>query len=159
MNLISIKRWIKASIKSDIKKHLTGAPLYVEGEDQLTNRDPKHFELRLDGPYITPCGTRGEFKAFIEVNILASSTRSEENIYERENMQGMAAHALTRDFCIYRTGNEGKVEEDDNSQVSVMQLIPTESIKISDFGRIDTNTEVYQSSTEAHYEMYFKLTG
>jgi hypothetical protein len=158
MNLTNIKRWIKASYIQEIKKYLTGANLYIEGEDQLTDRDPKHFELRIDGPYIKPCGSKGEFRAFVEVNILVNSTRSEENIYERENLQSIAAHALNRDFCIYKTGNVGKDIADDETLLSVMQLLPSDEIKISDFGKIDTNTEVYQSTVEAHYEMYFTLT-
>lgn len=95
-------------------------------------------------------------KAFIEVNLLGNSFRNEENAFHRQNLQGLLAHILNRDFCIYRIGNVGKVAEDDESLVGVMQLLPLDMIKTSDFGTVNTNTEVYQCVSEAHYEMYYR---
>lgn len=156
MSLTNLTRWIKASYAQEIRKKLKGADLFIEGDDKVRPKS-KHFELRIDGPYTTPCGTKGEYKAYIEVNILINGTRDEENRYAFDNLKGAAAEVLNTDFCIYRTGNVGKAEEDDESLVGVMKLIPFDSIKTSDFGMIDPNTEVYQAVTEAHYEMYFSL--
>lgn len=157
MNLINLNRWIKASYVQVIRKQLAGAPLFVEGEDRLTSKEPAHYELRIDGPYTKPCGGRGEFKAYVEVNLLVTATRDEKNRYAFDNLKGQMANVLNQDFCIIRTGNVGIAEEDDESLVGVMQLLPVEQIKTSDFGMIDTNTEVYQAVVEAHYEMYFSL--
>jgi hypothetical protein len=157
MSLTNLNRWIKASYVQMLRKVLLGAPLFVEGDDRQTSKAPDHFELRIDGPYTDPCGTQGEYKSFIEVNILVNVSRNEKNRYHFDNLKGAMAEALRRDFCIYRTGNVGKLAEDDESLVGVMRLIPSESIKISDFGMIDPATEVYQSVCEAHYEMYFSL--
>lgn len=156
-DLACMKRWIKASLKDQLTKRLQGAVSFVEGEDRLTSKEPRHYELRIDGPYLRPSGSSREFCVYVEVNILASSTRDESNVYDRENLQGQMLFALTNDFCIYRTGNVGKVAEDDESLVGVMQLITHDRIKVSDFGMIDTNTELYQSVAEAHYEMYFTV--
>jgi len=151
-----LKRWIKASFIQEVRKHVEqGVTLFVEGDDKLP-ANQKHMELRIDGPYVRNVGSRGEKCAFIEVNLLGNSTRSEENRYDRENIQGLLASILDRDFCIYRTGNVGKEDVDDESIVGTMQLLATDQIKISDFGLIDTNTEVYQCVAEAHYEMYFQ---
>lgn len=158
MNSIeSLKRWIVFSYFQDLKVLANGKFLYLEGEDDLTNTIPQHLELRIDGPYTRPCGARGEYCAYIEVNILASSTRKEDNAADRFNLQGLMANMLNRDFCIRRTGNEGKEDADDNSQVGVMQLLPVDQIKVSDFGQVDPNTQLFQSVAEAHYEMYFSL--
>lgn len=158
MNSIeNLKRWIVASFWTELKSRLTGAPLFVEGDDRLTNRSANFFELRIDGPYTKPYGSKGEYCSYIEVNILATSTRDEGNRYTRENMQGIAAQALNKDFCIYKTGNVGKNAADDESLVGVMKLLPLDAIKTSDFGQIDSNTNVFQSVTEAHYEMHFYL--
>lgn len=153
----SLKRWIKASIIKAFKPLCEqGFEMFVEGEDRLTSKVTKHIELRVDGPYTMPCGTKGEMKAFIEVNLLGKCSRDESNVYIRENLEGLLAYILNRDICIYRIGNVGKVDEDDGSQVGTMNLLPADMIKTSDFGMIDTNTEVYQCISEAHYEMYYR---
>lgn len=152
-----LKRWIVFSLFQDLKKLANGKFLYLEGEDNLNNKEAEHLELRIDGPYTKPCGSKGEYSAFIEVNILASSTRKEDNGADRFNLQGLMAHMLNRDFCIRRTGNEGKEPADDGTTVGTMQLLPVDQIKVSDFGQIDTSTQLFQSVAEAHYEMYFSL--
>lgn len=153
----NLKRWIKASFKQEFKKYLEqGFDLFVEGDDRLTSKVTKHIELRVDGPYITPCGSRGEFKAYIEVNLLGNSTRDESNIYDREDLQGLITFILNRDVCIYKTGNVGRNSDDDETLFGLMKLIPHDIIKTSDFGMIDPNTEVFQCVSEAHYEMYYQ---
>lgn len=151
-----MSRWIKASFIQELKKHLKGKALYVEGEDRLTNKESEFIELRLDGPYIDPCGTRGEYYAYIEVNLLCTSTRNEQNRYAADNLRGLMLQILTRDVCIYRTGNENDVV-DDASYVGLMKLMPKDKIKASNFGQIDDASQTFQSVVEAHYEMYFKL--
>jgi hypothetical protein len=158
LSLTNIKRWIKASYVEELRKRLIGAKIFVEGGDRLTSIEDKFYEIRIDGPYNTPCGTKGEFCSYIEVNLLANSTRNESDGYERESLEGIMAEALNKDFCIYKIGNVGKNDADDESLVGVMQLIPSDSIKISDFGQIDPNVQVYQSVAEAHYEMYWSAT-
>lgn len=138
-----------------MKLYFEGKPLFVEGDDRLTSEQYQHIEFRLDGPYIKPCGSKGEFRAYIEVNLLCNSTRNEQNVYDRENLQGILLQALNRDFCIYKIGNVGKEDADDSSMFETMKLIPHDEIKLSDFGRVDTNTEIYMAVAEAHYEMYY----
>lgn len=161
MSLIKhIKRWTFASYIKNIKARLEqGFDLFVEGDDRLTAKLPKHFELRMDGPYITPCGTKGEYRAYIEVNLLGNSTRNESNRYERQNLQGLLQNYLNQDFCVYRTGNQNLVPEiDDGSFFEVFKLITVDQIKVSDFGMIDPSTTVYQCVAEAHYELFFTDT-
>lgn len=155
MNLTNLKRWIKASAVQTLKPLAQGHALFIEGEDRNTNDAASHFELRVDGPYTSPHGTQGEYKAYVEVNVLANSTRNESNVYERENMQGIAAEMLNRDICVYRIGNVGVNPADTGTLVGVLQLMPMDLIKVSDFGKIDDNVEVYQAVAEAHYTMYF----
>lgn len=150
-----LKRWIVASYVKVIKAAVEqGFDVFVEGDDRLTNRTPKHFELRIDGPYSRASGTKGEMCSYIEVNLLGNSTRNEANFFDRQNLQGLLAFLLNRDVCIYKTGNEGTNDADDGSMVGVMMLLPSDMIKTSDFGMVDANTEVYQCVSEAHYEMY-----
>lgn len=150
-----VKRWVKASFVKIARTLLEqGVDLFVEGEDRTTNKSGKFMELRIDGPYTVPCGTKDEFRSYVEINLLGNSTRNEANVYDRENLQGLLAFILTRDFCVYRTGNEGKVPEDDGTLFGTMLLIPHDAIKTSDFGMVDANTEVYQCVSEAHFEMY-----
>lgn len=152
-NIRHIKRWMTASIVKLFKEHTEGIHLYVEGMDPATNKTDKHLELRIDGPYTKPL-TKNAYRHYVEVNILVNSTRSEDDFFERINLQGIAAQMLNRDICVYKTGNQIKDTLDDGSLYGVLQLIPSEQIKVSDFGRINETTEVYQAVAEAHYEMY-----
>lgn len=138
-----------------LKDLLKGQPTFIEGTDRQTSKVPNHFEVRIDGPYYKPYGSRGEWRAFIEVNILVNSTRDEKNFYLHDNMKGLATQVLARDFCIYQIGNVGKEDEDTQAYFGIMQLNTKDEIKVSEFGLIDTNTEVFQAVVEAHYEMYF----
>jgi hypothetical protein len=152
-----LNRWIKASFIQALRPLCEqGAYLFVEGEDRGTDAQmSKRIEVRLDGPYTRPAGSRIEWCSFVEVNLLCNISRDEGNIYARDNIKGLMAEMLSRDFCIYKVGNVGREPADDESLVGVMQLLPVDAIKVSDFGLIDSNTEVYQAVAEAHYEMYF----
>jgi hypothetical protein len=156
MNLTDMTRWIKASTIKNLKERLKncGVPIFVEGEDDLGSRNSKRIELRIDGPYTSPCGSAGEYKFYIEINILTVAGRDESNIYGHDNMKGAAAQSLNSDFCVYRTGNQTVAEADDNSFVGLMKLVVEDKIKTSDFGQIDTTTQLYAAATEAHFEMY-----
>lgn len=142
-----------ASIIKLFKEYNEGIHVYVEGMDPDTSQKDKHFELRIDGPYTKPL-TKGCYRHYIEINILVNSTRSEDDFYERHNLQGIAAQMLNRDICVYRIGNTDKDSLDDGSFLGALQLIPSDQIKVSDFGRINETTEVYQAVAEAHYELY-----
>ncbi len=151
-----LKRWIVASFIQTFRPlQEQGFVLFVEGDDRPKD-NARRIELRIDGPYTRPNGSRGEYCSYIEVNLLGNIPRDESNRYSRENLQGLMAFILNRDVCILRTGNVGKVPEDDESVLGIMQLLPHDAIKTSDFGMIDSNTEVYQSVSEAHYEMYYQ---
>lgn len=154
-SLAPLIRWVRASYIKALKPLLEGKPLYVEGDQRLTNQTDQSIEIRIDGPYLTPVGTRGEYRAYIEVNLLVNSGYNQKNRYEADNLRGLLMNALNRDFCIYRTGNNIQEETDDNSLVGVMQLIPSQMIKVSNFGQINPDAKVNQSVAEAHYEMYF----
>ncbi len=155
--LRALVRWIKASIVIEIRKTTEGQALFVEGDDRLTSKEQQFLEFRLDGPYISPHGTRGEYRAYVEVNILTTSTRNEKNRWNMEHLRGVVLAMLTRDFCIYRTSRVGREDIDDETLVGMMQLMPAEQIKLSDFGRIDPASETYQAVAEAHYEMFFNI--
>jgi hypothetical protein len=155
--LKALVRWIKASILIEIRKTTEGKALFVEGDDRLTSKEQQHLEFRLDGPYVSPHGTTGEYRAYIEVNILANSTRNEKNRWSMEELRGISLAMLSRDFCIYRVGRVNAETIDDETLVGLMQLMPSEQIKLSDFGRIDPASETYQAVAEAHYEMFFNL--
>lgn len=159
MNLTNVKRWIKASILREIElsklNYYGTAPVrfFVEGDDRDTNQQDQHFEFRFDGPYSKPL-TKNEYRFYIEVNILINSTRNERNIYNIDNLEGVATQLLNRDWCIYKIGNTTDNAEDDGSYFGTMQLMPMEQIKLSSFGQIESDAEVFQSTSEAHYEMY-----
>lgn len=73
-----MKRWVVASIIKLFKEHTEGITLYVEGMDNNSRDKDKHFELRIDGPYVRPL-TKGEYRYYFEVNILVNSSRAEDD--------------------------------------------------------------------------------
>lgn len=147
------RRWIRASIVKKLKSLPTDTlPLFIEEDEKKINAD--HFELRIDGPYTNPLGTRGEYRFYIEVNFLLTTDRNEKQIYKRDDHAGIMCNFLNDNFCIYRYGT---LPEDDKSIVGVMQLISDQEIKLSDFGIIDDNVEVYQMGVEAHYQMFLQI--
>jgi hypothetical protein len=155
--LLHLKRWIKASFIKAFRPFVQqSADLFIEGDDRPIPTGAKRLELRIDGPYTRSNGSRGEFCCYIEVNLLCSTTRNEAEIFDRENLQGVMAFMLNRDVCVYKIGNVGRNEADDETLLGVMRLLPMDAIKTSDFGLVDSNTEVYQAGSEAHYEMYFQ---
>lgn len=153
MNLLNMKRWIVASAIREFKKYLEGQVMFSEGVDKFPDKLDSYFELRIDGPYFRPQPGGGGC-IYIEINILAISKRSEQNAFKKENMQGIASQILNRDFCIYKIGNKDTNPADTGDLVGVMQLLPSDQIKNSDFGQDDEVVELYKSATEAHYEMY-----
>lgn len=152
-----LERWITASLITALSKRSSGKKVYLEGMDRLTNKEKEFIELRIDGPYLDPCGSKGEYYAYMEVNLLCTSSRNEANAFAATNLRGVMLHMLNTDICVYRTGNVGKETIDDESLVGTMKLLSVDKIKASNFGQIDPATQAYQAVAEAHYEMYFKL--
>lgn len=153
MNLLNMKRWIVASAIKALKTKAGGEKLFYEGQDIPFSELNSWLEMRIDGPYVKPQAGNSAC-IYIEINVMSHSKRDEGNAFKKENMQGIMAQMLNRDFCVYRIGNVGSNIEDDESLVGVMQLLSSDQIKTSDFGKTDDTAEVYESTAEAHYEMY-----
>jgi hypothetical protein len=64
--------------------------MFPEGFDSNSDKMNSFFEFRCDGPYNKPLAN-GCFRSYIEINILMTCKRDPNNIYKKENMQGIAA--------------------------------------------------------------------
>jgi hypothetical protein len=151
--LTLIPRWITSSVRKGFVERVENLPVFVEEEIKLNNEKKEYVELRIDGPFINPIGSRNEYQARIEVNALITCSYDETDSLRLIKIGGIVIAALSKDFCIYKYGDE---DTDDRSYFETMQVIADDQIELSNFGQIDPTNKVYQASVEAHYTMRFK---
>lgn len=147
-----IVRWIYASVKEHIKKNYSGPTLFVEGEDHKNTEIPNYVELRLDGPVLTKIGAQYEYKATIEVNMLATIKSNIAYVHEIQDAMGECLQALPECIKIIRTGSERP--QDDGTFVDYIQA---SRVDISNFGQVDPNMKIQQASIETTYTCNFEM--
>lgn len=147
-----IPRWTQLSIRKAFIARTENIPVFFEETFKKTYSEPLYVELRIDGPYCTPVGTRNEYESYIEVNALLSASFDEKDTMKIHNLAGVVQVALSKDFCVFRKGPN---PWDDESYFETYQLLADENIQLSQFGQIDPTNKVYQATVEAHYRMRF----
>ena len=144
-----LTRWIHASVREWIenrkRERQSTIVIYNEADIRQTNKNTEHLELRIDGPYERKEGTRNEFYADLEINILVNTTYFENELFRHQNNMGLASYLLDASIPIFKIGDN----RDDKSLVGMLNL--QSSPLTSNFGQIDNNVQVQQGSVEAHY--------
>ncbi len=151
LDLTPYTRWITASVFKHIDGRRGGIPVYIEGQVRTTQEEFKFFEMRLGGPHATPNGSSGEYKLYVEVNILCQSNVDEKDVYLLKKLLGIAQQALNADICVFKYGDEPG--DDPDAYVGVLKLETSEPIEVHDFGQIEPTIKTVQGSSEAHYCM------
>jgi hypothetical protein len=136
--------------------------VYFEGNDHVDAQGnyitqlPKWTEFRLDGPYWWKL-SHNYFKLKVEVNILISirPKAQGEDFYSLERAQGIVNTAFVRNLGMIRLG-DGPL--DNNQNFGCMSLITEgrEPVTTSNFGLIEPDVELIQSTVEGHYYMCLK---
>lgn len=145
---INWPRWIHASITKHIVTIVEAGSvaIYVEGSPKI-KKASNFTELRIDGPYFKAL-TKGYWKIRAEVNILIQHDLSDTNLYAMNDIQGLVCTALT-DIPLYKYG-------DDDSEFGWLSSINRDRLNdhliISNFGKIEPETDIEQSTIEVHYE-------
>jgi hypothetical protein len=147
MDLTPYTPWITASVWKFVDSRRNTLPMYVEGQNRKTQDENLYIEVRLDGPVVCPCGSAGEYRFTVELNILVSCTYDEKDVMKLKKAAAIVIAMLNSDICVLKYGS-------DESYVGTLQLVTSDEIQFSDFGRIEPTNEVHQGSVEAHYIMY-----
>lgn len=148
-----LPKWITSSIRKQFVDRVANIPVYFEEQIKTNNKETFYFECRIDGPFLTPIGTKDEFEAIVEVNILINLAFDEQDTLQMQKLNGVVASALNKSFCVYKYGTE---LYDTSAFFETLQLITDDNIDVSYFGQIDPTNKIYQTSVEAHYKMRFK---
>lgn len=144
-----LTRWIHASVRQWLedrkRQKLSTIVIFCEADIRQTNKTTEHLELRIDGPYERKEGTRNEFYADVEVNILVNTTYFENELFRHQNNMGLASYLLDSSIPIFKIGDN----RDDKALVGVLRL--ESSPLTSNFGQIDNSVQVQQGTVEAHF--------
>ena len=151
--LRELARWTQLSVRKQFVERTENIPVFFEETIKQNNVETLYVELRVDGPFCNPIGTRNEYEALIEVNVLINCAFDEQSTMKLYNLGGVVISALSKDFCVYKLGLNSW---DDKSYFETYQLFADDNIEMSNFGQIDPVNKIYQSTVEAHYKMRFK---
>jgi hypothetical protein len=151
--LRELPRWTQLSVRKQFKERTENIPVFFEEQIKENNKGPLYVELRVDGPFCNPIGSRDEYEAIIEVNVLIGAAFDETDTMKLHSLSGVVVAALAQDFCVYKLGPNAW---DDRTFFETYQVVADDNIEVSNFGQIDSTNRIYQSSVEAHYRMRFR---
>ena len=145
--------WITASLNSHAESALTNKiDFYFEGADRDTAKLSSWAEIRVDGPSFTKNGSKNEYDITMEINILVSTRMGTgSQSYAPYVNSGKACLIFTDDIPIYKLG-----QNQDGTHLGCLTLTKgrREKIAVSNFGIIDPQVKIFQSSIEAHYTQH-----
>lgn len=149
-------RWVYSSIiiavQTAIDAYNTTNPtltLYVEGRQRLPDPQPvPRIELRIDGPDIIEVSS-GCWNLHVEVNLLVTGIINTIDVYAQQRLMGLGTSILSNSITINEYG-------DGNSMLGclILQTPPKgDGIIVSNFGLIESERNIFQSTVEAQYKM------
>jgi hypothetical protein len=129
-----------------------GIDNFIEGTSNRDLSKASYVEIRVDGPYFTE-RSKDDFLLTLEVNLLVQTVIDpSKNLYEHSATCGVCSGAMTT-IPVYKLGNE---VGDDLSQIGCLEREdekPRDHVKVNNFGQIETDVKLQQSTVEAHYKI------
>lgn len=142
-------RWIKASCIKHFSDSLSSyIPLFVEGTDRRTESEQSYCEFRIDGPHASEL-SRDFWELDIVINILVVTIRTDGNIYQHETNVGVVFDAFINGITVKRYGPDSMI--DDQSILGCLNK--REKIIVSNFGQVQNDMRMIQSTVEARYRL------
>lgn len=155
---VNLERWIFASVDNFFETTLNPLlPLTIEGR-AFENLDlPARAELRITGP--TLFNQIGDYwKAEVNIDILVQVVADDVNYHTIWNKIGIARESMQPCIPVYRYGNGGA--DDETFVANLKRYSPTgragEEIRVTPFGRVEPEVNLYQATVDAFYKMEFK---
>lgn len=144
--------WINSSVEKHFKTNITRIPLFREGE--IIDLNKNRAELRIDGPQIEKINSN-LYRAYIEVNIIITINMESSYITELDLVNGHVAAAFTDCISCYKIGHPS-FDQTLFGHLTEAKGRISRGTYVSNFGQVDPNLRVLQSTVEGHYEMEIK---
>jgi hypothetical protein len=151
-------RWIQSSLYSwfndQLKDKITvfiETTEHVDKNGKITTKLPTWAEMRIDGPIVRQI--HGRDKYVVTMNFLVETQLTGSNLYTHSNSVGLVYASFAPSITVFKLG-EGI--DDDQSPIGCFDLDTDEvdPIVIHNFGQLDPDVKLTQSTIEAHYCMY-----
>jgi hypothetical protein len=142
-------RWFYTSIVKHFSLRNGDIPFYIEGQSRPTTKND-FAELRIDGPYFNEV-SHAVWDINILVAILIQIVQNDTDLFKIQRFTGVFFEAFTTDLPVFRFGDG---ERDDAKQFLCLSLSPdrNERIRVTQYGQIQSGTNVAQASIEARYQ-------
>lgn len=147
-----LTRWIKASVANYFSNALS-VPLFITGDLRTTESDPLWVELRMNGPDLVQC-SKDNLRMILRLNFIINLVSDGKNSYTMEDNTGLVASTILA-IPIYRYGDVALDPQDDSSFIQCIEPLMDRGIEIKNFGKLDSSTNLTQSTVEVTYKSYF----
>lgn len=144
-------RWTYASFSQYFTTAIAPFPLFIEGQDRRTNTQTDYAELRIDGPFMKEC-SKGYWELVIEISILVVTYINEKDLWKQARNCGLVASA-------FQSVPMKNVDLDPPLDVGCYVILTDgrDRILISNFGQINADSRMIQSSVDAKYKMTLQI--
>jgi hypothetical protein len=144
-------RWCYASINKHFDDHRGGYEVYIEGDERTQSDENEFAEIRIDGPFIT-IPQKNLFLLDVEINVLCQTHLDPRRHYKAQVMVGAFVRAFKNIIKVYKYG-DGPL--DDGSLLGCFHLSRDlrDTIDVSYFGIIRSDTKIVQTTIEGHYRL------
>lgn len=143
-------RWIKSSTAKHFFDRLKTNNLFcfIEGSDRRTATHQQYAEFRIDGPYAKEINAN-YWQLDVEINLLVVTNRDDQDLYGHERGVGFVCETFTPGIPVWKYGDSP------TDLLGCLKLIPDnrEKIIVSNFGQVNVDSRMLQSTVEAHYRL------
>ena len=142
-------RWCYASINKHFDDLRGQYDLYIEGDVRTQQEEAEFAELRIDGPFIT-IPQKHLFLLLVEINILCQTHLDPRQHYKAQQMVGLFARSFKNSINVYKYG-DGPLDTGALLGCFHLSRDLRDTIDISHFGIIRSDTKIMQTTIEGHY--------
>ncbi len=144
-------RWICASIYKhfDILKSI---PMFVEGDERSTDKEPKYFELRVDGPIAKEI-SKDYWKLTIDIGTLICSIIDKRHLLTQRTEAGRIAKIMTECIPIYKYGEETGDDKTFVFSIKRQDSGRRDGIESKHIGQVEPSIRLNRSIVEAKYKV------
>lgn len=152
-------RWIKLSVVNHFKTVIADRfVFFVEGSTRRTKDEHNYCEIRIDGPFLNEV-SKGYWCVDITIDILVDSNKDSVDLVIHERNVGIILAGFNVPISIMKYGNG----EDDFPDILLGCLVPTPppggDIITTNFGQVEADTRIMQSTVEQTYHMNLRTRG
>lgn len=145
-------RWTYSSFAQYFTTAIAPFPLFIEGQDRRTNDKTDYAELRIDGPFMKEC-SKGYWELVIEISILVVGYINETDLWKQSRNCGLVSST----FQAVSMKNFGNADPPMDIGCYEIFTDGRDRILISNFGQINADSQMLQSTVDAKYRMTLQI--